>query len=58
MRRGLFGASVAVAVVALLAGCVSIPSSGGVNAGAPPLVDESPELDTIVAPPGKDASQL
>ncbi|MBM7830074.1 hypothetical protein JOE59_000779 [Agromyces cerinus] len=47
----------AVAVPALLAGCVSIPSSGGVNAGDPAQVEEAPELDTIVAPPAKDATQ-
>ncbi|MFB6609551.1 GerMN domain-containing protein [Agromyces sp. NPDC056379] len=56
MRRRVFGASVVVAVTALLAGCVSIPSSGGVNAGSPPIVEESLELDTIVPPPVKDAT--
>lgn len=58
MRRGVLAASVIVVVAGLLGGCVSIPSSGGVNAGSPPIVDELPELDTIVAPPTKDASQL
>lgn len=58
MRRRVLAASVLTAVAVLLAGCVSIPSSGGVNAGSPRVVDESPELDTIVAPPAKDASQL
>lgn len=46
-----------VAMAMLLAGCVSIPSSGGVNAGSPALIEEAPELDTIVAPPAKDATQ-
>lgn len=56
MRRRVIGASVVVALTALLAGCVSIPSSGGVNVGSPPLVEESIELDTIVPPPAKDAT--
>ncbi|WP_162248739.1 MULTISPECIES: GerMN domain-containing protein [Agromyces] len=58
MRRGVLAASLVAVVAGLLGGCVSIPSSGGVNAGSPPIVDELPELDTIVAPPAKDASQL
>lgn len=57
MRRSVLVAIAAVAVPALLAGCVSIPSSGGVNAGDPAQVEEAPELDTIVAPPAKDATQ-
>ncbi|MFB9309309.1 hypothetical protein BJY17_001230 [Agromyces hippuratus] len=57
MRRGVLAAILAVAVPVLLAGCVSIPSSGGVNAGSPALAEESLELDTIVAPPAKDATQ-
>ncbi|SIN70777.1 GerMN domain-containing protein [Agromyces cerinus] len=56
MRRGVLAAIAAVAVPVLLAGCVSIPSSGGVNAGSPAVVEEAPELDTIVAPPAKDAT--
>lgn len=57
MRRRVIGASVVLALSALLAGCVSIPSSGGVNAGGPAVNEEPPELDTIVQPPAKDATQ-
>ncbi|WP_168186198.1 GerMN domain-containing protein [Agromyces badenianii] len=57
MRRRVLGASIVLAVSALLAGCVSIPSSGGVNAGAPAIVEESLELDTIVPGPVSGASQ-
>ncbi|MGW9629831.1 GerMN domain-containing protein [Agromyces sp. NPDC055520] len=58
MRRRVFGASIVAAVAVLMVGCVSIPSSGGVNAGSPSLVEESLELDTIVPGPVDDASQL
>ncbi len=56
MRRRAFGGAAVVAIAMLLAGCVSIPSSGGVNAGSPEHVEDSLELDTIVPPPVKDAS--
>ncbi|WP_162257702.1 GerMN domain-containing protein [Agromyces sp. Root81] len=57
MRRRVLGTSV-LAVAVLFAGCVSIPSSGGVNAEAPAPAEESLELDTIVPGPVQDASQL
>ncbi|KRC60425.1 hypothetical protein ASE14_05210 [Agromyces sp. Root81] len=53
----MLGTSV-LAVAVLFAGCVSIPSSGGVNAEAPAPAEESLELDTIVPGPVQDASQL
>ncbi|WP_139416763.1 GerMN domain-containing protein [Agromyces laixinhei] len=58
-RLGVLGVTVfAAATAVLFAGCVSIPSSGGVNAGDPAPVEESLELDTIVQPPAQDASRL
>ena len=57
MRRQSSVIAVAVAVVLILAGCVGIPSSGGVKAG--PLIDDpdSPEVEFVVSGPQKDASQ-
>ena len=57
MHRQSSVIAVAVAVVLTLAGCVGIPSSGGVKVG--PLIDnpDSPEVEFVVSGPQKDASQ-
>ncbi|MFF2390784.1 GerMN domain-containing protein [Agromyces sp. NPDC058104] len=51
MRRRAFGASLALAMAALLSGCVALPTSGPVGVGNPDPVEESAELDTFVRPP-------
>lgn len=56
MRRRLFAASVAVMSAVMLAGCVSIPSSGAVNAGNSAVVDENPEFDIIAPGPKVDGT--
>lgn len=43
--------------VTLLAGCAAIPSSGAVYAGNAPVAEDPLELDTIVPPPPKGATQ-
>ena len=56
MHRRVFAASVALLCAAMLAGCVSIPSSGAVNAGNSAVVEENPELDIIAAGPKVDGT--
>ncbi|RXZ67201.1 GerMN domain-containing protein [Agromyces albus] len=56
MRRRLFAASVAIMSAVMLAGCVSIPSSGAVNAGNSAVVDEDPEFDIIAPGPIVDGT--
>ncbi|MFF2493045.1 GerMN domain-containing protein [Agromyces sp. NPDC058064] len=51
MRRRVVGASLALAMAALLSGCVALPTSGPVGVGNPEPVEESAELDTFVRPP-------
>lgn len=56
MRRRVLAASIALLCSVMLAGCVSIPSSGAVNAGNPAVVDVNPELDIIASGPKKDGT--
>lgn len=56
-RRMLAGVAVLATLAALLAGCAAIPSSGSVNAGNQPGLEEPPELDAIVAGPEKGYTQ-
>ncbi|GAA1776827.1 GerMN domain-containing protein [Agromyces lapidis] len=56
MRRRVLGASLALAVAALLSGCVALPTSGPVGVGNPDPVEESAELDTFVRPPQAGAT--
>jgi hypothetical protein len=56
MRRRVLAASVAVLCAAMLAGCVSIPSTGAVNAGNSAVVDENPEFDIIAPGPRVDGT--
>ncbi|MDQ0895453.1 LpqB family beta-propeller domain-containing protein [Agromyces ramosus] len=58
MRKPVLAAvAVLVTLAALLAGCAAIPSSGSVNAGKQPGLEEPPELDAIVAGPEKGYTQ-
>ncbi|MGX5695867.1 GerMN domain-containing protein [Agromyces soli] len=59
MRRRLASAAAATAalIALLLAGCASIPSSGGVNAGDPGTGDEALDLDLQAPSPVDGATQ-
>ncbi|MFE6963763.1 GerMN domain-containing protein [Agromyces sp. NPDC057679] len=56
MRRRALGASLALAMAALLSGCVALPTSGPVGVGNPDPVEESAELDTFIRPPQAGAT--
>lgn len=51
MPRRVAVASLALAVAALLSGCVALPTSGPVGVGNPDPVEDSSELDTFVRSP-------
>ncbi|UOE44534.1 LpqB family beta-propeller domain-containing protein [Agromyces larvae] len=56
-RRRFAAASVALAVVAALVGCASIPSSGGVHAGGSQTSADALDLDRVASMPRAGADQ-
>lgn len=50
MRRSIALGAVMLALLALVSGCVGIPTSGGVNTG--PLIDQQADPDFIIRPSG------
>ncbi|MET0725457.1 MAG: GerMN domain-containing protein [Leifsonia sp.] len=57
MRSPMRAVAAAAAVLALLAGCASIPQSGSVHEGAQQQSDDALELDIIARGPSDGASQ-
>jgi hypothetical protein len=55
--RSRFAVAVGAVLALLLAGCASIPSSGGVNAGNPGTADETLDLDLQAPSPVDGATQ-
>ncbi|WP_168209082.1 GerMN domain-containing protein [Agromyces intestinalis] len=58
MRSRFAAASVALALVAALAGCATIPSSGGVHAGRSQTAADALDLDLVASMPRAGADQL